>query len=158
VETKERILNKMRILCSRREYCEGDILKKIGGMIPGGLNEVFDIKEILQQLAQEGFLNERRYANAFSRDKSFLQGWGEKKISYALAQKGIDKEIIKEALAQIDNEKANERLKDILGKKYKTLSKEKDKNIIKIKIFRFALGRGYEYEQIKRVYDIIRTN
>ena len=62
-----------------------------------------------------------------------------------LSAKGISKEVISQALAEIDTDKADTRLEKLLENKYRTL---KDDPQWKLKLLRFALGRGYSYEEV----------
>ena len=114
---QEKILERMRRTCSMREYCCSDIRKKIERLDAGGI----DADKIIATLCREKFIDETRYAAAFARDKSALQGWGPVKIAYALRSKGIEKETIDEAIGALDSEKSAEKLQSLLKNKYKGL-------------------------------------
>lgn len=133
------LLDSLRRQCSRREYCTADILAKIR---KSG-SEAFKADEIVDTLQKEGYLCDRRYAEAFARDKSALDGWGPVKIRYMLSGKGISKEDITAALLEIDSEAALKRLKSLAAAKYSVL---KDDPQCKLKLIKYLLGRGYEYE------------
>lgn len=138
----ERLLSRLQALCSRREYCTADIMAKLAG--------AEDASEIVEALKADGFFSDLRYATAFARDKASLTGWGPIKIGMALSAKGISKETISAALAEIDAPKASERLEKILEVKYKSLREDPE---CKLKLLRFALGRGYRYEDVAPVVD-----
>ena len=53
--------------------------------------------KVLNVLVEEKFVDDRRYAAAFARDKSTIAGWGAVKIRYMLSAKGISKDSISEA-------------------------------------------------------------
>lgn len=142
----------MRGICSRKECCRKEILEKLKKL------EVEDAEAAVEQLCQENYINEARYASAFVHDKSALQGWGSLKIRLALQAKGIPADIIAAALEDADAEAADARLKELLQAKLRTLRSETDERKKLEKIYRFALGRGYNYDQIRRIYDSIRTN
>ena len=120
--------------------------------------EVEDIEGALDQLCKENYINEARYAAAFARDKSSLQGWGSLKIRLSLQAKGIDAQTIADALGDIDRDAADAKLEALLRAKLRTLKAETDPSKRYGKILRFALGRGYSYDQIKKSYDNIRTD
>ena len=105
-----------------------------------------------------GYLDDARYARAFARDKSALQGWGSLKIKLALQQKQIDAEAIAAALEAIDLPAADARKEQLLRAKWKALAREEDPARKEAKFFRYALGRGYGYEEIKRIYDYLRRD
>jgi regulatory protein len=62
-----------------------------------------------------------------------------------LSAKGVAKDVISEALNEVDEAKASSRLEKLLENKYKSL---KDDPQWKIKLLRFALGRGYSYDEV----------
>ena len=146
----------MMRLCSRREYCTEDIRHKLQ------LHQLepASIEGIIQTLTEEGYLSDSRYATAFARDKSSLQGWGSAKIKLALHRKGIDAETIKDAMTGIDAKEAAKKLKTVLEIKHKSLIKEDlRKNngtapdasrlyTIKNKLVRFGISRGYSIDEI----------
>ena len=105
-------------------------------------------RQIIEQynLLQDRFVDDARYAAAFAREKSSIAGWGPVKISYALAAKGIDRQVIAAALEERDESASSARMESVLAAKYRTL---KDDPQAKLKLLRFALSRGYNYDQIK---------
>ena len=117
---REVLYNRLARLCSVREYCKSDILRKIASASA----ENIDAQEIFSQLCAEKYLDERRYAAAFARDKSALQGWGARKIRAALAAKGVEKEAVDYGLEQIEPEKAARKMRSVLEAKYKSLKGE----------------------------------
>ena len=96
-------LNRMMRLCARGEHCRADIRRKLAGLPPE------EQEQVLETLCRDGYLDDARYARAFARDKSALQGWGNLKISVALQQKAIAPEAIAAALAEIDSAAAGTR-------------------------------------------------
>lgn len=140
----QKAIDKMRRLCSRREYCISDIrgklIKELGA-------ETDEVDVALKQLIDEKYVDDHRYAVAFARDKAAISGWGKTKIKYMLSSKGVARDVIAEALAEVDDSKASDRLLRLLENKYKTL---KDDPQWKLKLLRFALGRGYTYDEINK--------
>ena len=137
-----KILNNLRRQCSRREYCTKDVLAKAEKSLEGNKDEA---RKILQTLIEERYVDDLRYAEAYARDKSSIAGWGAVKIRYMLSAKGVDKDTISKALEEIDDRKADDRLRKLLENKYRTL---KDDPQWKLKLLRFALGRGYSYDEV----------
>ena len=140
----EKALDKMRRLCSRREYCISDIRSKLMKELDG---ETEKTEKALKILIDEKYVNDLRYATAFARDKAAIAGWGSAKIRYMLSSKGVAKEVIAEALAEIDDAKASSRLTRLLENKYNSI---KDDPQWKLKLLRFALGRGYSYDEVNK--------
>lgn len=135
-------MDKMRRLCSRREYCLSDIRTKLMKELEGDVQKV---ETALTKLKEERYVDDLRYATAYARDKAAISGWGATKIRYMLSAKGVSKEAVSEALNEVDETKASSRLEKLLENKYKSL---KDDPQWKIKLLRFALGRGYSYDEV----------
>ncbi|MBR5564208.1 MAG: regulatory protein RecX [Bacteroidales bacterium] len=138
----EKALDKMRRLCSRREYCVSDIRAKLMKELEGDAQKV---ETAINKLKDEKYVDDLRYATAYARDKASISGWGATKIRYMLSAKGVAKDVISEALNEVDEVKASTRLEKLLENKYKSL---KDDPQWKIKLLRFALGRGYSYDEV----------
>ena len=151
-DEKTRMLGRMMRLCAGRECCRSEIRRKLSGL------PAADAQDILDTLCREGYLDDARYARAFARDKSALQGWGSLKIKLALQKKQIEAEAIAAALASIDLPAADARKEQLLRAKWKALAREEDPARKEAKFFRYALGRGYGYEEIKRIYDYLRRD
>ena len=147
----QKVADRLRGLCSRREYCRSDVMKKAVAALDGNQSEAARIVDIL---VEERYVDDLRYASAFARDKSSISGWGSVKISHMLSAKGISRDIIKEALEEIDEEKASSRLDKLLQNKARSL---KDDPQAKLKLLRFALGRGYGYDEVKNIVDELIT-
>ena len=105
---------------------------------------------IMDRLVEEKYIDDLRYASAFARDKSSIAGWGATKIRYMLAAKGIDRETIAAVLQEVDEGKASDRLEKLLSAKVRSL---KDDPQCRMKLLRFALGRGYQYDEAAEVID-----
>ena len=139
-----KMLDRLRRQCSRREYCTSDIMKKISA------EEGLDTDAIVSALTSEGYLSDSRYAEAFARDKSSLDGWGPLKIRMALQAKGIAKPLVDAALAQVDMSAAASKLEKVVAARYRALSEDPQ---CRLKLLRFALGRGYGYEEAADAVD-----
>ena len=144
--TSEQVLDKMAKYCAYQERCVKDVRDKL---------KTFDIPEeektkILDYLLDNHFVNDERYAKAFVRGKVNQSGWGINKIRFHLMQKGIDKDIIDEALGQTDEEVYRQRLIDILKTKSKTIKAESDFEK-KRKLAAYAMQKGFEGSMVWEV-------
>lgn len=149
---KDKILDRLRRQCSRREYCSADILKKAGDALDGDRNGA---KEILDVLVADKYVDDLRYATAYAREKAMISGWGETKIRYMLSSKGIPRETVSRALEEIDEVKADQRLEKLMAAKAKVL---KDDPQVRLKLLRFGLGRGYQYDEVATVIEKFKTD
>lgn len=139
-----KVTDRLRGLCSRREYCSSDVLQKALKALDG---DVEAAGRVVDTLVKEKYVDDLRYASAFARDKSSIQGWGEVKIRYMLSAKKISRDVVDQALADIDQDRASSRLEKLLETKFKSL---RDDPQCRLKLLRFALGRGYSYDEASR--------
>ena len=139
----DEILYKLAAKCSVSEQCMSDIEAKLSS---------YDLTEeertrILRHLVEEKYIDDRRYAEAFVRDKLNLSGWGAYKIKLSLRAKGVARDIIEEVVApMIEATDMKERLEEIMQRKLRTL-KYTTTYEAKTKLIRFAASRGYDIEE-----------
>lgn len=129
-------------LCARAERSSGDALRlmKLWGVGPA------EQQRVLKRLLDERFIDDRRYAEAFVREKTSLTAWGEFKIRAALQRKGIASPIIAEALAAAPQEGSTERLTNKLRSKLRT-TKYDTLYQLKGKLLRYAASLGHPIEE-----------
>ena len=142
---KKQVISQMAALCSRSEQCSPDIRKKI---IAAGLTGE-ETEEILEYLKKEKFIDDKRYAEAYSSEKLKINRWGRVKIRYYLHNKGLSDEIIETGLKSLNEKKYI----DILLKTIKEKAKKSDgkSKFEKMgQIIRFVQSRGFEPELIHR--------
>ena len=144
-----KILDNLRRQCSRREYRTSDVLKKAEKALEGDKEKAM---QVVATLVEEKYVDDLRYASAYAREKSAISGWGEVKIRYMLSAKGIGRDLISQALEEVDVQRADNRLVKLLENKYRTLKEDPQ---CKFKLLRFALGRGYSYDDVKEHIDAL---
>ena len=135
----DQVLDKMAKYCAYQERCVKDVTEKL---------KAFELTkkekdEILDYLIDNRFVNNTRFAQAFVKGKINQSGWGLNKIRFHLMQKGIDKEIIDEALQTYDEEAYRQRLIDVLKIKAKTVKAENDFERNR-KLAAYAMQKGFE--------------
>ena len=69
---EKKVLERLQRQCARMEYCASDIRRKALKAMEGDA-EAAD--RIVESLLQDRFVDDRRYAGAFAREKSALQGF-----------------------------------------------------------------------------------
>lgn len=141
-------LEKARKLCALEERCRYDVRKKL---FDWGVNSG-DTEKIINQLVDDKYLDEWRFARMFAGGKFRNNKWGKVKITYELIRKNIAKNIIEDAIRRIDEEEYTEALKKELAKKQRSISAG-DVAELKAKLHRFASSKGYEYDLINKVLD-----
>lgn len=140
-----KVLDRLRALCSRREYCVEDVRQKAVKALEG---DTVAASEVVGTLIKEKYVDDLRYASAFARDKASIQGWGEVKIRYMLSAKKISREVIDLALTEIDQSRASSKLLKLLETKYRSLREDPQ---CRLKLLRYALGRGYSYDEVNDI-------
>lgn len=126
-------------LCARAEHSSGEIREKLlkWGIFPG------DAERIVSAMIKTRFIDDARFARAYVRDKIEFARWGKRKVALGLYQKKVARDIIKEALDEVDDEKYKAALRVALASKKRTIS-EPDTYEGRTKLFRFAASRGFE--------------
>ncbi len=137
--TETQAMNRAAALCARSEQAPRDIREKL---LRWGLT-TDEANQVLNQLVDQGFIDEQRFACAFVNDRFNFNGWGRVKIAHQLRLKGISNEIIDEAMALIDEEKYRQRLVELLHSKWRVI-KEREPRAAWAAMMRFAASRGFE--------------
>lgn len=94
------------------------------------------VSSLLEELLQQGYLNDKNFALQWISSKKYSQ----RKIEYLLLQKGLSREIIREAIQEVAQDPSEEiqRIWEKLG------NKEKEKKIMAL------LRKGYNYSEIQK--------
>ena len=137
------VLQKIQYFCSFQERCIRDTEEKLKDWTV----QKKLIPSIIRQLQEEGYINEERFAKVYAGGKFRVNKWGRQKIEFELKLKGIPEGIIKKGIEEIDEEDYQRILRDLIRKKQKGITPEKDLNI-REKIITFVQGKGYEMELI----------
>ena len=132
-------MNRAAALCARCEQAPGDIREKL---LKWGLS-TGEAERVLRQLTEQGFLDERRFARAYVKDKFTFNGWGRIKIAHQLRQKGITAEVVDETTGLLDEESYRERLVELLRAKWRTVQ-TREPRAAWAAMMRFAASRGFE--------------
>lgn len=136
-------LSRAMSLCAGREYCRQEIRSKLESW---GVRED-DREKILSELVRGNFINEERYALAFTRDKFRYNRWGRIKIGHHLRSRMIPAGHIKNALASISEEEYRQALAELLSAHTKSV-RAKNAWELKGKLLRFGMSRGFESETV----------
>lgn len=136
---------KAEAYCAVSEHCKDEVFRKLEQW--GAPADSFE--PIILHLEEENYLDEQRYAIAFVRDKYRFNQWGKMKISQALKLKHVPSDCISRAMQEIDEEEYRVILASLLRKKRQGIkaNNEYERNG---KLIRFAIGHGYEMDEILR--------
>lgn len=141
--TKLEALAKAQKYCAYQERSHSDVRNKLLQLGQRGK----DLEEIMATLIERGFLNEERFAIAYTGGKFRIKHWGKNKIVQQLKLRAISDYSIKKSLKEINDNDYRKTLKHLIEKKW-SVTKEKNNLIRKNKVARFCIGRGYEPELV----------
>jgi regulatory protein len=145
-KTAEQALSALMFMCARAEKSSGDALRLMRQwQVPEG-----DRAGVLETLTARKFIDDSRYAEAYVREKSRVNGWGEHKIRQHLAQKGIARETADEALMQLAETPG--RLGEMLARKMRSV-RARDDYELRGKLFRYGMSLGYGYDDVMVAID-----
>lgn len=136
----EEAYNKLAAKCSMSEICSGEALDKLHQWGLGSSNAY----EIVQNLINDRFIDDKRFAGIWVRDKLYNAHWGRIKIRNSLRMKRLESDIIECALREnFDSERYYANLASALRIKARGLPSPLTYDA-KTKLARFAISRGYE--------------
>lgn len=141
---------KAESFCAYQERSQHEIRNKL---YEWGLHQS-DVELIISDLIESNFLNEERFALAYSLGKFRMKGWGKIKIRQGLKFKRVPDKLIQKSLQSIDGDDYLNKLGQILDKK-SALLKEKDPFKRRYKLIQYAASRGFEKDLIS---DLLKDN
>jgi regulatory protein len=146
--TENDAMMRLSALCSQAEHCVWEMRQK---MQRWGLPEEMQDR-VLQYLTEEKYVDEERYCRAFAHDKIRYNKWGRRKVEAALMAKRIPREIFQTVLDEVDDEEYLKVLRPLLETRRRQL-KGLDGYALNSRLFRFAAGRGFTTDIIRKCLD-----
>lgn len=148
-KTEEEAFLQLASLCANAEHCQYEMLEK---MKRWELSDEAQAR-VMAQLVEERYVDDRRYARAFVKDKIRYNKWGYRKVQQGLWMKRIDKDIQDEVLDEIEETEYLNVLKPLLKQKRKSIKANSDYELNQ-KLVRFAYGRGFTFDIIRQCLDV----
>ncbi len=102
------------------------------------------------RMEELGLINDENFARKFARELLLTKRFSKRRAEIELAQKGISREVICEALDSVDYDPV-EQIKILLKKKYKTASTDEK---VKKRAVAFLQRYGYSWDEIRRAIDL----
>ncbi len=141
----EAALERLEAQCAMSEYCTGEVKEKLYRWgVPASAHS-----GILERLVAGRFVDDNRFARAYVRDKSVYGKWGRRKIAMGLMAKHIGRDVVAEAMEEIDEERYFENLCSILRTKMRTVKAETDYEL-RMKLYQRGIQCGYESSFVSR--------
>lgn len=151
--TEQEAYLQLAALCAQAEHCQHEMLEK---MKKWELPEAVQSR-VMARLIKERYVDDKRYAQAFVKDKIRYNKWGRRKVQQALWMKRIDDDIQQIVLNEISDEEYQKVLRPLLKQKSKSIKADSDYERNQ-KLVRFALGRGFTFDIIRLCMDTCDIN
>ncbi len=146
-KSPQRALSDLMRECAKSERSTGDALRL---MARWGVEESAR-NGIVERLIEMKFIDNRRFAEAYAKDKMNISGWGTQRICRELRQKGIEQQTIAEVMESVvDKDSMRERLLRMMIKRER-VTRYKDNYELKGKLLRYGATLGYEYSMVSDV-------
>jgi regulatory protein len=109
------------------------------------------IDAAIAELGAAGHLDDERFARHFTDEKRSLSRWGSERIAHDLARRGIPRELVDAALADLGAENELEAARELLVERFGDgLGTDRDRD----RAWRLLVRRGYQPEL---AYEAVRT-
>jgi regulatory protein len=110
------------------------------------------IRSVLAYLEEHGFIDDEEFALTFMRER-LAEGWGPRKIVFALKRFGVPDEFIEKALAVQGARLQKKALRDLIERKIERYKARPDWFP---RMYRYLAQRGFEAYQIREVLNDYR--
>jgi regulatory protein len=109
------------------------------------------IDAVLVDLERLGYVNDRQFAGQWAASRARLSGFGRRRIELELRNKGVDRELVSETLAEVLGPDAElETAKAVAAKKLNALANV-DRETRRRRLSGFLERKGFSYEIIRAV-------
>ncbi|MCQ2235491.1 MAG: RecX family transcriptional regulator [Bacteroidales bacterium] len=139
--------------CAQSEHCSSEVQKKL---VSYGLED-HEVAKGIAWLIDNRFIDDERFATFFVRDKHRFSGWGPQKIRFQLQLKHIKDDIISKAMLELEELPTNDTLQHLLESKLRSCH-QSDPWKLKASLIRFAVSRGYSYDDILPIVEDLLSN
>lgn len=147
--TPRQALVRLEEQCAISEQCTYDLQQKLYRW--NIAKPVAD--KIITRLVDNRFVDDQRYAMAYTREKYLFSKWGRHKIATGLYAKRIPKNIIDDSLDSIDNRQYALIAFKVIAGKLRMLPNDMPRFDKKQRLLRFGISRGYETSLIIKILE-----
>lgn len=137
-------------LIGEREMCRGELLKKLTKTYGAEIAE-----EAAEYVCDLGYVNDEEYAPKLAEYLIKRKRWGVRRVRYEMIMRGLDRELVENTLADIDEDELDEELITLIEKRY--INKIADYDDRRRTIAALA-RRGYDFGSIKRCIESVLEN
>ena len=140
-EENVRAKRRAMYLLGAKPYSEQGLYKKLLENYPQSVCE-----SVVSLMKEYGYLDDREYARRYSHHLICTKHFGKRKAFYEMKMKGLDDEIIREALGEYDDEEICGQITELLRKKYAEKLADREQ---RQKVTAALARRGYSFSDIK---------
>ena len=148
--TPSQALLKAQQNCAYQERCQQEMRDKLQGW--GLYTDA--VENIIASLINDNFLNEERFAKAYSGGKFRIKKWGKIKIKMELKNRKISEYCIRKAMEEINDADYFKTIKELIEKKSREIKGGK-MQIRNYKIVQYITSKGFEQNI---VWDILKDD
>lgn len=140
------VIDKIQKFCAYQDRSEYEVRRKL---------KTFELSSeeedaIIEQLIDDHFIDDLRFAYSFLNGKMNTKGWGIIKIKHGLFQKGISQKVAEEVLKDLDEVKYEQNLQKEIEKWKRSHQLTYES---KPKLVRLLLSKGFVYNEIMNNID-----
>jgi regulatory protein len=151
-ELSSQIRNLVLALLARREHSQYELQQKLLKRFSG--SETL-IQEVLGRVASDGYQSDSRYAEAYIRSRS-NKGYGLQRLRQELKLRGIDSDLIENALADAyDRDRNFEQLLLVWRKKFKSVPYDTKEKFRQASFLRY---RGFSAGEVEALFAYLQRN
>ena len=151
--TYAQALEKLKYFCAYQERSHSDVEKKL---YEYPLTEE-ERENVIATLISENYLNEERFAIAFTEGKFRMKKWGKQKIKAKLKEKKVSEYCIRKGLEALEEEEYNDTLQELIKQKYNQ-TKANSTYQRKAKTARYCIQKGFEPALVWEYLNNLTTN
>jgi len=148
------LLYKLKLWCDRQERCHSELRTKL--YKEGVYGE--KVGQFVAELISQNYINESRFAEAYFSGKFRIKKWGRNKIIQNLKMKQVSEYCIKIGAKEIDPEEYHKTISTLIEKKLNDYKAEKNKYVLKNKVVKYLMSRGFEAELVwSQINEVVKT-
>jgi regulatory protein len=136
--------------CKYQERCHQEVRNKLYEL---GCRTK-DVEEQISELIEKNIINEERFARAYARGKFRMNKWGKEKIKQQLRFRKVSEYCIRKGFEEINGEEYDATVLALAEKKYAQIKLHKNIFIVKSKLYKYLIQKGYEKDIVTNVINV----
>lgn len=134
-------------LLGARQYCYNELFNKLRASYPEETAHA-----AAEYMRESGYINDEEYAEKLAAYLIHTKHWGLRKAKYEMLHRGLDNDLVEDALAAYDEDDIDEEIIELIERKY--YGKIQDYDDRRRTVAALA-RRGYDYTAVKRCIERI---